>query len=482
MILNNLFQKTFIKIYVIITFFLIFFFLWYITGKIPGASLGDEVYYSEVGFSILKYKTFSYNMRPDILGSNIIDFTYPVQALLQYVSFKSFGVSQFSMMFISQLFLSLLIFINFLHASKKKSGLVLSIIFSISFLYVPELTKFFLRVRPEIVYIFITFLQIYLLNNFSKNKNTEKISFFLVGILSIVNVITYYSFLPIFFIFTILLLVFFSNKNSFIINLFYSGIGSVIVISIFLAWIYPDFNFFIEQNISKADAKYNTGQSTLNDNNKALISLFFILLITILLLKYNLSNKSKFYCFSIILFLCGFIFSNFHYAICILLFSYLVLELIYEKRSKSISNIISIYFITSFHLTLIIFYLLFSKASPENRNYNNLIKLVEKDIDYSRKVATDRTGWLLLREKTKKDQLIEIVKLSGGDRNSVIPILFDADKFKSFSSVIISTYNFSSFSKEYKRFSLFLMNDKNCIRNQYGEKPYSIFLFKCKNL
>ena len=185
-------------------------------------------------------------MRPDILGSNIIDFTYPVQALLQYVSFKSFGVSQFSMMFISQFFLSLLIFINFLHASKKKSGLVLSIIFSISFLYVPELTKFFLRVRPEIVYIFITFLQIYLLNNFSKNKNTEKISFFLVGILSIVNVITYYSFLPIFFIFTILLLVFFSNKNSFIINLFYSGIGSVIVISIFLAWIYPDFNFFIK--------------------------------------------------------------------------------------------------------------------------------------------------------------------------------------------------------------------------------------------
>ena len=131
MILNNLFQKTFIKIYVIITFFLFFSFLWYITGKIPGASLGDEVYYSEVGFSILKYKTFSYNMRPDILGSNIIDFTYPVQALLQYVSFKSFGVSQFSMMFISQLFLSLLIFINFLHASKKKSGLVLSIIFSI---------------------------------------------------------------------------------------------------------------------------------------------------------------------------------------------------------------------------------------------------------------------------------------------------------------------------------------------------------------
>ena len=107
---------------------------------------------------------------------------------------------------------------------------------------------------------------------------------------------------------------------------------------------------------------------------------------------------------------------------------------------------------------------------------------MEKDIDYSRKVATDRTGWLLLREKTKKDQLIEIVKLSGGDRNSVIPILFDADKFKSFSSVIISTYYFSSFSKEYKRFSLFLMNDKNCIRNQYGEKPYSIFLFKCKNL
>src|SRR5271156_456540 len=72
--------------------------VWVRTPYLPAASSGDEVWFSEAGFFLLKEGRLRRPMLADDLGTAVRDMYPPMVGLGQALSFRLFGLNEFGMM------------------------------------------------------------------------------------------------------------------------------------------------------------------------------------------------------------------------------------------------------------------------------------------------------------------------------------------------------------------------------------------------
>jgi len=185
--------------------------LWIINGKIPASSSGDDMFFSEIAWSILINNEHAYKILPDDnLLIHIKLFAPPITSYLQFLSFKIFGLNQFSMNFLKTFLISIFLILSLFYAKKKLVETSVAIFFSISFASVPVLLSYALHNRFENVYVLFIIISFILCELLVKNKTQEKIAFFFSGVLIGLSIITYYPLIFIFLIIGLLLAIFLS--------------------------------------------------------------------------------------------------------------------------------------------------------------------------------------------------------------------------------------------------------------------------------
>jgi hypothetical protein len=458
--------------------------LWIINGKIPASSSGDDIFFSEIAWSILLNNEHAYKSIPDDnLLIHIKLFWPPVLSYLQFLSFKIFGLNQFSMNFLKTFLISIFLILSLFYAKKKLVDTQVAIFFSISFASVPILLSYALHNRPENVYVLFIIISFILCELLVKNKTQEKIAFFFSGVLIGLSIITYYPLIFIFLIIGLLLAIFLSKNNSIVSNLILIFIGQSVVCFFFLVWIYPDYLFAIMQLLEIGKGKY--GDDWMKERFIYFsFSFFFILISTFLLNKYSFptkNNSSKFCFITTILFALSLFQSNFVNYPAFVFFLFGLLNLKISKSLNSIKeiNLDKIFLLLSISSMIIMSILVF-KSFEKGRNYNLFSNHLNNNINLSGMVITDRVAWLHLRPLLNQNNLFEIYNKNDAASNFRSSILFDVNYSKKISSVVINEHMYDYY---YKTFPLFraLMSSNNCSSKLIGiNAPYQVRVYNCK--
>ena len=103
-VLKNL-QLRSVRIFLVLSI-LIVLMIFYSTGFSPCASCGDQVWWSESASHFLKDGVLKRAIHNNDLNYHILDGYPPFAAIGQVISFKVFGLNQFSMMFMGFAFFS----------------------------------------------------------------------------------------------------------------------------------------------------------------------------------------------------------------------------------------------------------------------------------------------------------------------------------------------------------------------------------------
>ena len=283
------------KFFAYVIFLIFLLGLWVINGKIPASSMGDDVFISEIAYSLLIDSKHAYRSIPDDnLLIHLRFFSPPIINILQFFSFSIFGLTQFSMAFVKTLCLFIFILASLFYAIKKLYKVPTAIFFSISFFSIYPLNVYVLRSRYENIYVLFLILSFILCEVLIKNKKQEFFSFFLSGIFIGLSIVTYYPLFPLCFIFSLLLVFFLSKNNPTILNLKLILAGQMVVGFAFLIWIFPDYEFFINQNLLIAKGKYFPFDDFINNIfSYSLFSFFFFLFSSFFLWKYSFPNKDN---------------------------------------------------------------------------------------------------------------------------------------------------------------------------------------------
>ena len=431
--------------------------LWIINGKIPASSSGDDMFHSEIAWSILINNEHAYKIIPDDnLLIHIKFFFPPIVNYLQFLSFKIFDLNQFSMNFLKTFLISIFLILSLFYAKKKLVDTSVAIFFSISFASVPVLLSYALHNRNENVYVLFIIISFILCELLVKNKTQEKIAFFFSGVLIGLSIITYY---PLIFI------------------------GQSVVCFFFLVWIYPDYLFAIRQQLEIAKGKY-AGDWIKERFIYFPFSFFFILISTFLLKKYPLpikNNSSKFCFITTILFALSLFQSNFVNYPSFVFFLFGLLNLKINKSLNSIKeiNLDKIFLVLSISSMIIMSILVF-KSFEKGRNYNLFSNHLNNNINLNGVVITDRVAWLHLRPLLNQNNLFEIYNKNDAASNFRSSILFDVNYSKKISSVVINEHMYDYY---YKTFPLFraLMSSNNCSSKLIGiNAPYQVRVYNCK--
>lgn len=241
--------------------------LWSRTGKIPAASVGDDVWWNESAFWLLKHGSLVRHMHPDIVLSNVRDLVNPMLSLIQAFSFYLLGMNQFSAGLSVSICLSLTI-----AALVLQSSLPLWQRFGFSTLVVanPFAIRYGLQVRPEAIYTAVL-LVLAALPSITARVKIGPLRFGIIAaILASVAALSYYPVGPasvaIGFCTTRLypryseITTSANLKASNKATIGYLLAGMICMVT-FIAWIHPSYGLLINQLVANATSKHYSGLS-----------------------------------------------------------------------------------------------------------------------------------------------------------------------------------------------------------------------------
>jgi hypothetical protein len=386
-------------------------------GVIPAASAGDDIWFSESAYWLLKTGVLSGAMHPDAVGSAFRDFLPPTPALFQAVSFRLLGLSQASMAIAPLLALYTIIFINlaiyyYAGVSYKLCGLL-----SIAFLAVPDALRFALQARYEIYEgLFLTLFFVFIERGLRIGNAALQ---FVSGSLLAAAGYSYYQFFPSVFFAVSCLVVFNIKRGSALKTIAAAPLGFLAVTTVFAMWIGKDFNWFLHQNMEFGRG-YNLSSRLENLFSapwRLQLQVYPLIAIGLINLIYVAQRDifgscerfiaALFSALGILSALLALVFMG------QILLSTIAISLALAatlssglSREKYVVTSVLIGFSTaSFVLLLTIAAL---AVTSDNRNYQTFARQLRDEWNLTGIVLIDNPAWLALREVTGRDQLVHV--------------------------------------------------------------------------
>lgn len=246
-----------IRIIAIICFLIVIAMLTARVGRIPAASAGDEVWFSEAAYWLLQEGTLRRDIHQDSIGSSVRDFLPPIPSIAQAFAFAIGGMNAFTISIAPTAALIILL-IAFLFAIRRATDFTtIAPILAFSFLFVPD--ALLIAVQPRFNVYVALFTAAALLSATScmiifsrpdKIKN-EALPLVASGFFITLSIISYYQFVVVGALLGIAILLLPSSYH-WQKRLLYFTLGAAVPASLFALWIGGDFRLFFYQNIASS--------------------------------------------------------------------------------------------------------------------------------------------------------------------------------------------------------------------------------------
>ena len=226
--------------------------LWLRTGLIPASSAGDDVWFSESAYWLLHDGQLRRDIHADAIGSAVRDFLPPVPALGQAVSFRLFGMNQFSVGLAASVVGSGIVCLMFALARGLSLPTSTAIFASIGFAFTPFAAGMALRLRYDswAALFWIAALHLILIERKTAPLPAQLAYGFAGGMAFAMACFSYYAFGPtLFCLFSAILVARVAGGSGLSLPMAFVG-GAGLCTVAFLLWIRPDYQLFIEQNIA----------------------------------------------------------------------------------------------------------------------------------------------------------------------------------------------------------------------------------------
>lgn len=240
---------------IIVTFFVLLMLAR--VGLIPSSSSGDDVWFSESAYWLLKDGVLRSDIHQDNIGSFIRDFLPPVPALFQSVSFSIFGINQYSMNVAPTIALLLSILMTLcVRLTGGRHSFTFVAASALAPFVIPDAVRYSLQVRFDIYVALCVNFALLLMYKLSKSSNKSTISInistFIIGACLSFSIISYYQFFPVALILLICGLIIQGRAAPANIGRVLLIVGAAVPTFVFLIWIGGDIVFFLKQNLALA--------------------------------------------------------------------------------------------------------------------------------------------------------------------------------------------------------------------------------------
>lgn len=449
-------------------FFVVILFLK--AGRLPAASSGDEVWWSEAGYWLIHRGTLSWAVFDDPYGSGVKSFWPPLVALIQALNIKIFGLTPFGIQVQSPILATLTglgVFLLGKSFNYTRSWCYAAAIAVLGFTSVDLRIG---RVRMENLAMFLFVLSLIFIWNAVKSRvDSRKGRAALFGVAGLcvgLSCMAYYPQAP-FYLAGGLLGVFLlwywdvMKINELVCFLF----GGLLVFLSALVWIYPDFDQFFKQLNAGAELRQTTSALHLNPISRgaglldilSVVELFFVTICIVIAIKLAKSRAEKavFFaclppCFVWILYSTpGMAMGAFAIAPLALIQIIREARNLYLKRSAMVA-------VFALILAAIGLQVLGGQALAlqwTSRDYNYVTRSVDALDLGTGKIGISQSAWLALRAKTNYDQLhVMQTEASGLAYANRSRVLRDPANLHEFSAFIFDQEAVESLRKDYALF------------------------------
>jgi hypothetical protein len=450
--------------------------LWLRTGLIPASSAGDDVWFSESAYWLLHDGQLRRDIHADAIGSAVRDFLPPVPALGQAVSFRLFGINQFSIGLAASVVGSGIVCLMFALARGLSLPTSTALFASIGFAFTPIAAGMAMRVRYDVwaVVFWIAALDLILIERKEARLPAQLAYGFGGGMAFAIACFAYYALGPtLLCLFGAILVARVVSGSGLSLPMAFAG-GAVFCTAAFLLWIRPDYQLFIEQNIASLH-EYSWYQSCVASVRRCsanihpepdwllcLAGLVATLVALVALTGIDIASKARFTSKRWLWIVIGCLsLASWAQALIMyprfILFSttFSVIFLVYRIHLSPGSrvSVIGTGILTAFAVIGTLFMLaadyrglLSEKAA---RDYRPFEQTILKTANLNGLVLTDVVGWLAFRGVTKAGQLHLLLPFTGEppDLNRST-VLFDASAANTVTSIVISPENLAAFRSE----------------------------------
>ncbi len=441
--------------------------LWLRTGLVPASSAGDEVWPSESAYWLLHDGQLRRDMHADAIGSAVRDFLPPVPALGQAVSFRLFGINQFSVGLAESVVASGIVGLLFALARGLALPYSTAIFGSIGFAFMPLAAAMALRVRYDswVVLFWIAALNLILVERRSATLPAQLAYGFGGGVAFAAACFSYYALGPTLLCLFGAILVARAAAGSGLSLPIAFATGAVFCTAAFLLWIGSDYRLFIEQNLASLHG-YSWYQSCAASLSKCsaiirpernlllcLAGLVATFVALVALTVFDIASKVRFTAKRWLWFVIGCL-SVISWAQSLIAFprfilfstTFSVIFILYRihlSPGSGVSVRIGTRVLAAFAVigTLFVLAADYRGLIAENaaRNYRPFAQAILKTANLGGLVLTDEVGWLAFRNVTKAGQLHQLLS-SVGDPSALnrSKVLFDAGAASNVTTIAIS--------------------------------------------
>jgi 4-amino-4-deoxy-L-arabinose transferase-like glycosyltransferase len=419
-------------------------------GRIPGASAGDEVWYSEAAYWFLKEGVLRRDFHQDGVGSAVRDFLPPLPGLGQAIAFAIGGTNAYTIAIAPTLVTISIVMMFFGLAWRITARPGLAATLAFVFLLPPDAMRYALQPRFDVyVALFVMAgLCVALMATPAHRANLRaaesKVRLFLSGAFLSAAVASYYAFAPV----SILLgfaVLFMPVNLGLTARFLWIVIGAAVPALAMLLWIGSDFALFLSQNLVSSEG-YGFEQRWRNlipsTNHIFLQGACLAGLTLVLTVVFLRSKASEGYRLSAACLACAamvtallaiFSFRGLLLPLSIMtsvigLATFAAISAAQPARPRQSAALVSGLLVAGLLSILQIGAYSALGLADRNRIYAPFQAALRQESDLSGVVLVDNPGWLALREELGSGQLLHIpLQGTGPSSFNASDVLYDSD-------------------------------------------------------
>jgi hypothetical protein len=255
--LNKQHWPMIVRIVVAAAFIIVIALLLARVGRIPAASSGDEIWYSESAYWLLQEGTLRRDFHQDAIGSALRDFLPPAPALAQAAAFSIGGLNAFTIAIAPTATLIAIILTFTLLARSITRSITLATFFSFSVIFIPASLVMALQARFNIYVtlfvaaaLFFATSRTVTFSSSGDNNRNDALALVLAGFFIQLSVLSYYQFAVCAALIGLAILLL-PSPLGWPKRIACLAIGAAVPAALFGLWIGADFELFLHQNLAQ---------------------------------------------------------------------------------------------------------------------------------------------------------------------------------------------------------------------------------------